>query len=50
MTNINFQISNPSHILIRIFDILGNEKSKIADDYYIHGKFSINYDACAIVD
>lgn len=50
VANINFQISKPSNILIRIFDVLGNEISEIADDYYITGKYSISYDASSFVN
>lgn len=44
-TTISWQLAVSSHILIKLYDVLGNEVAILADDYFTQGKHQINFDS-----
>jgi hypothetical protein len=44
-TKIPYSLSNPGHVTLKIFDILGKEIDIVFDEYQIAGTYSINFDA-----
>ncbi|HEX9251297.1 MAG TPA: T9SS type A sorting domain-containing protein [Ignavibacteriaceae bacterium] len=44
-TQISYQISVPSKVSLRVFDVLGNEIVTLVDDYKSIGRYDVNFDA-----
>jgi hypothetical protein len=47
-TKINYQISVPSKVSIKVFDVLGNELATLVDDYKSVGNYDISFDASCL--
>jgi hypothetical protein len=44
-TKINYQISMPSKVSIKVFDVLGNEIATLVDEYKSVGNYGVSFDA-----
>jgi hypothetical protein len=47
-TQISYQISVPSKVTLKVFDVLGNEVAILVDGYKSVGKYEINFDASSL--
>lgn len=48
ITTIKYQIPNSGNILLKIYDILGNEVASLVDGYKERGKYEIEFDAISL--
>jgi hypothetical protein len=44
-TKICFQLSKSEHVILKVFDVLGNEIETLVDAYRLKGDYEINFDA-----
>lgn len=47
-TNIKFQVSNPSHVLLRVFDVLGKEVATLVNEELNGGSFEVMFNAAGL--
>ncbi len=47
-TQISYQISVPSKVSLKIYDVLGIEVATLVDEYKSVGKYEINFDASSL--
>jgi hypothetical protein len=44
-TQISYQISIPSKVTLKVYDVLGNDVATLVDDYKSIGRYDVNFDA-----